>query len=185
MGVYPTPLAEICMLQANKFWFYSLLCSITRYLVNLQSHYYSSSHSSATPTPRSSQPSPSSTSLSEQEVKAIKRRLISDTFDIFIPGHVTGWIKSSMGIVGIASVVSTVLSGVDVWDACGNREVEKEKAEGERRREGRWKRMSLDVPSVVVTPLYEKDGFGYGSGRRGNEVLLSGSPGILSRRKLM
>lgn len=46
----------------------------------------------------------------------IIRKIATDIFDLFIPGSTTGWIETSSLIVGIASAVSTVLGGVDVWD---------------------------------------------------------------------
>jgi len=48
--------------------------------------------------------------------KGVKRRLVSDFADLLIPGHVVGWISSSQVVVGCASVVSTVLGSVDIWE---------------------------------------------------------------------
>ena len=47
--------------------------------------------------------------------EGVRRRLVSDCFDLFIPGHVTGWISTNMATVGFATVVSTVLSSKDIW----------------------------------------------------------------------
>jgi hypothetical protein len=52
-------------------------------------------------------------------MKGVKRKLVSDCFDLFIPGHVTGYLPTSTATVGVASAVSTVLSSKDIWDRMG------------------------------------------------------------------
>ena len=51
-----------------------------------------------------------------KKLDGVKRRIVSDCFDLLIPGHVTGWITTSTAAVGFASVVSTTLSSKDIWD---------------------------------------------------------------------
>jgi len=99
MGAWPSPWADACMFEANKLWFYSLLLSIVWGLLGIIS-------------PKKSR------TLAEgaQNQLVLKRRLVTDIFDVFIPGHVTGWIRTGPIFVGFASVVSTLLSSKDIWD---------------------------------------------------------------------
>lgn len=53
--------------------------------------------------------------ISLQKQKLV-RKIATDIFDLFIPGSTTGWIETSSLIIGIASAISTILGGVDVWD---------------------------------------------------------------------
>ena len=52
----------------------------------------------------------------ENSFRGVKRRLISDAFDLFVPGSVTGWIQTPPAFVGFATIISTVLSSKDIWD---------------------------------------------------------------------
>jgi len=49
-------------------------------------------------------------------LRGVKRRLVSDGFDLFVPGFVTGWIPTPPTFVGFATIISTVLSSKDIWD---------------------------------------------------------------------
>ena len=99
MGVWPSPWADACMLEANKFWFYSLSLSIIWGILEIV-------------WPKKTK------TLAEgaQNQRVSKRRLLTDFFDLFIPGHVTRWIRTGPVFVGFASVVSTTLSSKDIWD---------------------------------------------------------------------
>jgi hypothetical protein len=52
----------------------------------------------------------------ENSFRGVKRRLVSDGFDLFVPGSVTGWIPTPPAFVGFATIISTVLSSKDIWD---------------------------------------------------------------------
>jgi len=100
MGVWLSPWADACMLEANKFWFYSLVLSIIWGLVGI------------TKTRKTTMLA----AEGAQNQRVLRRRLVTDIFDIFIPGHVTRWIRTGPVFVGFASVVSTLLSSKDIWD---------------------------------------------------------------------
>jgi hypothetical protein len=143
MGVYPTPLAEVLMLEANKFWFYSLICSIILHLHTLQTYHIAKSTKTVVFSVNGqTQPLKASQAERDDSVRITRTGLISDSADLLIPGHVTGWIKTSMGVVGIASVVSTVLSGKEIWDS-----------HRESARESRsLQKDSGSSPLIVITP---------------------------------
>ncbi|PVH89859.1 hypothetical protein DL98DRAFT_508100 [Cadophora sp. DSE1049] len=126
MGYWPTPLASTCLLEGNKFWFYSLVCSLLwgslQYL-DLRNE----SHEVARKVTDEKAEAETSFDL---EIKAredfelkrkakmdtIKTKLVVDGFDLLSPGFVTGWISTSPSVVGFSSVVSTVLSSKEIWD---------------------------------------------------------------------
>ncbi|KXJ88526.1 peroxisomal biogenesis factor 11 [Microdochium bolleyi] len=60
---------------------------------------------------------------SEERARIYKlgRGAVANAFDIAIPGAVVGWLDLSEGAVGSAMVVSTVLTGLAVWERCGEK----------------------------------------------------------------
>lgn len=114
MGVYSTTWGETYVLEANKFWFLSLMFSISLGWV----HYFAMEEEveellAAKVVQDSHMPSPPP---KRESKRPIVRRFIADAFDLFIPGGVTGWLPSHPAWVGFAMVVSTVLSSKDIWD---------------------------------------------------------------------
>lgn len=126
MGVWPTPWAQVCMLEANRFWFYSLVISISWGSVKMFRQ--QPGESGRTEKQQSEKERPRTLIAKEarkgqkhggagiEERRQIQRRLVTDVFDLFVPGHVTGWIPTSLATVGFSSVISTVLSLKDIWD---------------------------------------------------------------------
>jgi hypothetical protein len=53
---------------------------------------------------------------SSSEWRRLIRRLVTDCFDLLIPGSVTGWLVTSPVIAGTTMVISTTLSAKDIWD---------------------------------------------------------------------
>jgi hypothetical protein len=112
MGVWPVPWAETCLLEGNKFWFYSLVCSI--FLGGLQ--LYAGGGEAKVGNSEKTKGKKQGLKAQQQKLSGIKRRMIVDSFDLFIPGFVTGWIVTTHAFVGFAGAVSTVLSTKDIWD---------------------------------------------------------------------
>lgn len=52
----------------------------------------------------------------ENRLRDVMRGLVSDSFDLFVPGSVTGWIPTPPAFVGVATIISTALSSKDIWD---------------------------------------------------------------------
>jgi hypothetical protein len=52
----------------------------------------------------------------KEKLGGIRRRMVVDIFDLFLPGFVTGWLVTTQAFVGFASAVSTILSSKDIWD---------------------------------------------------------------------
>jgi hypothetical protein len=123
MGIYPTSWAETFMVEANKFWFYSLVLSVVSGLLRIfwlsRTHpvFRGISTTLGTPSKEYEQEEAEKLRLEARlKGRTLKRRLVTDLFDLFIPGHVTGWMRTGTVWVGIASMVSTTLSSIDVWD---------------------------------------------------------------------
>lgn len=127
IGVWPTPWVATCMLEANRFWFYSLVFSILWGLMQI----FWIQIADETPEKMAEKIHDRTASETEGEgagsqkairsagsksQKGVRRRLVSDCFDLLIPGHATGWILTSTATVGFASLVSTLLSSKDIWD---------------------------------------------------------------------
>lgn len=112
MGVWPSPWAEICLLEGNKFWFYSLVCSILLGVLQLNAGRGEVKAGASEQSKERKQ----AVQIQRKLLEGVRRRIIADGFDLFIPGFVTGWLVTTPGWVGFASAVSTVLSSKDIWD---------------------------------------------------------------------
>jgi hypothetical protein len=127
MGIYLAPeFALFCQVEGNKFWFYSLLCSITLHLLTLFTPDYP-------PPPPHKSPASSPKRFSSKKViehqKALKkkkyermlmkRRLVADCCDLFVPGLVVGWIDVGILVMGCAGVVSSLLGLWEIWEKLG------------------------------------------------------------------
>lgn len=60
----------------------------------------------------------------EEQARAKKRsglarNAVANALDIILPGAMLGWINASPGTVGLAMLVTTILTGKDAWDRCG------------------------------------------------------------------
>ena len=132
MDVWPTDWAKICFIEANKLWFYSLLCSIMGSCLRLW--YYVSVKQSARKAHKCEEKSSNEgrVKLRSQRAKEAEKRGISksylvrllrsivmDVSDLFIPGAVTGWLVTSPLTVGVATIISTTISSKDIWDKHG------------------------------------------------------------------
>ena len=49
----------------------------------------------------------------------LARTATANALDIILPGAVIGWIDVSPGAVGLAMLVTTILTGMDAWERCG------------------------------------------------------------------
>ncbi|KAF3761604.1 hypothetical protein M406DRAFT_323933 [Cryphonectria parasitica EP155] len=49
----------------------------------------------------------------------IARRCVADLLDLALPGSVVGWVRVQPGTMGLAMVVSTWLTGLEIWERCG------------------------------------------------------------------
>lgn len=107
-SIYPNPYNAAILTEANKFWFYALGFSI----LEAANDILFSSASSASKTKDEKKQAPSINRFS-----LLKKMLCVDACDMLIPGTFLGWIEMGQLGVGIGMVVSTLVSGWDMWNA--------------------------------------------------------------------
>ncbi|KAM3088066.1 hypothetical protein ACMFMG_002125 [Clarireedia jacksonii] len=129
MGVCSTPWADFLVVESNKFWFYALVVSIVGELYELWYICFGNSQPASTTKSRTSEKSSAASSKEKtkrswekrSKIKGIALRIVTDATDLLVPGAVTGWIPTDPGVVGIATMISTVLSSRDLWERAGRR----------------------------------------------------------------
>jgi hypothetical protein len=124
-GVLSTPgFARICHVEGNRFWFYSLLCSILLHLLFLFSpgvppllppKAVSSPDSSKRVTAKRVREIQKAQHEKEMESNLVKRRLVADCCDLLIPGLVVGWTETSLLVTGYSGAVSSALALGEIW----------------------------------------------------------------------
>ncbi|KAI5865968.1 peroxisomal biogenesis factor 11 [Durotheca rogersii] len=53
------------------------------------------------------------------KVHKLGRTALASAIDIVLPGSVIGWISADPGTVAVAMFVTSILTGMDVWERCG------------------------------------------------------------------
>lgn len=114
MGVYLVPWEERVMYEANQFWFYALSFSILGSLYALVS----------SPTGRTSQARGGKRRSNKKSEKAVSapadssalvKQIIVDGCDLLIPAELLNWMPTGDLALGVTMVVSTVLTGREIW----------------------------------------------------------------------
>ncbi|KAI1504743.1 peroxisomal biogenesis factor 11 [Biscogniauxia marginata] len=54
-----------------------------------------------------------------QKINKLGRGVIANALDITLPGSVVGWVRVDTGTVGVATFITTILTGMEVWERCG------------------------------------------------------------------
>lgn len=131
MDVWPTPFAKMCFVEGNKLWFSSLVCSIflsVMQMFNSQGVKASSGKDAKNKEKFSSEGSVRTRRQAKEVEKRVAsnvqwrrlvRTIVTDASDLFIPGAITGWLVTGSITVGVATVISTMLSSKDIWDKYG------------------------------------------------------------------
>jgi hypothetical protein len=55
--------------------------------------------------------------------KGLVRKCVADLLDMVMPGSIVGWWKADQGTLGVILIITTYLTGWEVWERCG-REVQ-------------------------------------------------------------
>jgi Peroxisomal biogenesis factor 11 (PEX11) len=109
MEIWSTAWALTLLLEANKFWFYSLLFSLASCVLQLYRLRFLSAPSF------SSGGSAKSKAKTNTLSRPLAKQILTDACDLLIPGSITGWARTSPAIVGLATVVSTLLASEEIW----------------------------------------------------------------------
>lgn len=51
--------------------------------------------------------------------KGLVRKCVADLLDMVMPGSVVGWWKVDQGTLGVLLIITTYLTGCEVWERCG------------------------------------------------------------------
>lgn len=124
MGLLESEWAPKVILEANRFWFYSICLGHVVGVVKLW-ELGIGPPSIIGVDGDEKKDEKKSKAQEERRVWKVKggevvKKLLIDGCDILIPGSVTGWLVVSSANVGMASVVSTVLASVDIWERVQN-----------------------------------------------------------------
>jgi hypothetical protein len=114
MGVWPMESARSWMVMGNSLWFFALICSIIWGALLL--FRVGEVDENRRGEKNSKKRAKNAQEDRENRLRGVKRRLVSDGFDLFVPGSVTGWIPTPPDFVGFATIISTVLSSKEIWD---------------------------------------------------------------------
>jgi hypothetical protein len=58
-------------------------------------------------------------SMESAQSRRLTRKIVAYVLDMALPGSVVGWIPASKSSVAIIMLVTSVLTGADVWERCG------------------------------------------------------------------
>lgn len=121
MGVVQTTWAADLFVEANKFWFCSLILGILGGLMELSGLYSQASTVKQVVEEKDGKPEQAKaaevleTRTREEKWGKIMKKMVTDACDLFLPGSAVGWIPVSSANVGMLTVVSTLLPATDIW----------------------------------------------------------------------
>ncbi|KAF9893195.1 hypothetical protein FE257_011618 [Aspergillus nanangensis] len=109
MNIYLVEWNKPVLVEAFKFWFYALSLSIIGALWQL------AFSPASKPKGKGKKAGSDKASVATAQRNVLVKRIIVDGCDLLIPGAFLGWIEFGDLQVGIAMVLSTLLSGADIW----------------------------------------------------------------------
>ncbi|KAA8642448.1 uncharacterized protein ATNIH1004_011392 [Aspergillus tanneri] len=116
MNVWLVPWYTTVLIEANKFWFYSICISITRSLLESLLGF---AIRPRTPKGRGQQKKKkedkSTSSAPGSSTTTLLERIVIDSCDLALPGSFLGWTALGDLEVGMAMIVSTVVASRDIW----------------------------------------------------------------------
>jgi hypothetical protein len=115
MGIYPLSWAAPLFAEAMKFWFCALVMSLALSLLQLWELEFGPVGANFEKSSVTKKGDAEAERERQAERRVLIRKLIVDGADIFIPGTFTGWLATSFTGVGWVGVLSTLVSGWDVW----------------------------------------------------------------------
>ena len=131
MGVYSASWNAPVLVEAHKFWFYalslSLLGAVCTLAVTAGSQASQRQQAGKAGTRQTESRQTESEKPSEDGRKrppateavvsstALKKSIVVDACDLFIPGSFLGWIPADDATAGMAIVVSTLVAMQDIW----------------------------------------------------------------------
>jgi Peroxisomal biogenesis factor 11 (PEX11) len=119
MGIWNTTWGKDVLIEANRFWFYSLIlslcCSLWTLSVSTAGGSKARSNSNRI-TEKTQQPQKEPNDKERQPSPTpVVKQIVADSLDLLIPGTIVGWIAASPVQVGLATIISTVVTAQDIW----------------------------------------------------------------------
>lgn len=140
MGVTAYAWGPKVQLEANKCWFYSISVSIVLCFYNWLMHPAPVKETTAQNDKKTSEKNNETVDAvkgtSGDPVKSwgtdpkIRTQLAIDFSDLIVPGAAVGWIPVGPIIVGVASTISTVITGRQIWNRVQQRAVKAPEKQG-------------------------------------------------------
>ncbi|KAE8409917.1 peroxisomal biogenesis factor 11 [Aspergillus pseudonomiae] len=122
LGVHPVAWNTPVLVEAFKFWFYSLALSVFGAVCGLlftSSSPASNKTSNNEKTKENKNAEKTAPNTDDSQAKAqrtaLMKRIVADGCDLLIPGVFVGWMQISDLMISVTMVISTVVSGGDAW----------------------------------------------------------------------
>ncbi|KAK9422852.1 hypothetical protein SUNI508_04519 [Seiridium unicorne] len=136
-------------IEAQRFWFFGLLCGVLAGLIEIYNLVRSTytlkegiSRGSDGVTTEAPQSVPEGIVKHKQEnmsirgagaipgpgvigsdvqtrLRGLARTTIANAVDMILPGAIVGWVRIHPGLIGFAMLTTTILTSIDVWQRCG------------------------------------------------------------------
>ncbi|KAI5363057.1 Putative peroxisomal biogenesis factor 11 [Septoria linicola] len=113
-------------MEANKCWFYSISVSIVLCLYNWLMPPASTKKNTAQGEEKTNEKKGKKANVVESTIApssrswsldpAIRTQLVIDISDLIVPGAAVGWIPVGPIVVGVASTISTLITGRQIWN---------------------------------------------------------------------
>jgi len=121
MGLTDYTWGHILQTQANKCWFYAISASVILSLYSLSTFAGSiqgtpTSDDQATKVDKNKQRDTATTKNSTGNLRSeTYQQLLIDCADLLIPGTALNWVPVDLVVLGVATMLSSVLAGQQLW----------------------------------------------------------------------
>lgn len=116
MDIWLVPWYGPVLVEANKLWFYAICISLTRSAMQLSAKSAVATKSKSNAVKRKNKTKDISLSDTAPSRPALVKRLVVDSCDLTLPASCVGWLEVGNMGVGLAMVVSTVVSLAEMWE---------------------------------------------------------------------
>ncbi|KAK4453939.1 peroxisomal biogenesis factor 11-domain-containing protein [Podospora aff. communis PSN243] len=123
LSIWGAEVEKVLVVEAQRFWLFALVCGVGKGVVVLWKGRAGREEGRLK---REKGKKGEKGKEEEEEVKRkvrewkVLRRMVADVLDLAVPGAVVGWIPASPGTVGVLMLGSTWITGLEVWEKCGD-----------------------------------------------------------------
>jgi len=127
LSLWGTQKAEVLHVEGQRFWFLALTCAVAAGWLKLRrlggegDGVVVKEKNEATEEEEKEREREREKEAQNRrgQSQRVLRRMIADVLDLAVPGAVVGWVPASPGMVGILMLLSTWITGLEVWERCG------------------------------------------------------------------